>query len=116
MSKDENPDFAYQDDTFKNEDKIGSKSIQELKVDEDDKLQPQITKPKIDKSAKKSINSKLNEIDDTYIDNNDLSKTNNQEIENVKLKVAMESTIKDEDDNKAEKKKKKKERQLQDGD
>jgi len=27
MSKDENPDFAYQDDTFKNEDKIGSKSI-----------------------------------------------------------------------------------------
>lgn len=37
LSKEENPDFAYQDNGFNNQDELGSKSIEEMKVDDDEK-------------------------------------------------------------------------------
>lgn len=37
MSKEENPDFTYQDNAFHNQDELGSKSIEEMKVDDEPK-------------------------------------------------------------------------------
>ncbi len=105
MSKEENPDFAYQDNAFHNQDELGSKSIEEMKVDDEPKQAKK--KSKKDKVVK-SINSKLNEIEDSYPDRVDDPSKDNQEVENVKLKVAMESTIKETEEAKGEKKKKKK--------
>lgn len=105
MSKEENPDFAYQDNAFHNQDELGSKSIEEIRVDDE----PKQTKNKLKKDkVVKSINSKLNEIEDSYPDRVDDPSKDNQEVENVKLKVAMESTIKETEEAKGEKKKKKK--------
>ena len=108
LSKEENPDFAYQDNAFHNQDEIGSKSIEEIKVEDEQKQTKK--KQKKDKVTK-SINSKLNEIEDSYPDKGDDPNKNNQEIENVKQKVAMESTIKD--DVNPDKKKKQKEQHIE---